>query len=110
LEHVLRDIKVKCLPKDIPQFIEVDVNSLQIGQQITVVGLPKLEGVEYLADTHQTVVNVVAPTILEEKPAETPAGVIAEPEVIAKGKKPEDGEAATVAAAEDKGKKPEAKK
>jgi len=110
LEHVLRDIKVKCLPKDIPQFIEVDVNSLQIGQQITVAGLPKLEGVEYFADAHQTVVNVVAPTILEEKPAETPAGVIAEPEVIAKGKKPEEGEAATVAAAEDKGKKPEAKK
>jgi large subunit ribosomal protein L25 len=108
LEIVLRDIKVKCLPKDIPQFIEVDVTSLQIGQQITVAGLPKLEGVEYLADEHQTVVNVVAPTILEEKPAEAAAGAVAEPEVIAKGKKPEEGEGTP--AADDKGKKPEAKK
>jgi large subunit ribosomal protein L25 len=108
LEHVLRDIKVKCLPKDIPQFIEVDVNSLQIGQQINVAGLPKLAGVEYLADEHQTVISVVAPTILEEKPAEGVAGAAAaEPEVIAKGKKPEEGEAA---AADDKGKKAEPKK
>jgi large subunit ribosomal protein L25 len=107
LEHVLRDIKVKCLPKDIPQFIEVDVNSLQIGQQITVAGLPQLSGVEYLADVHQTVINVVAPTILEEKPAEGAAGAAAEPEVIAKGKKPEEG---AVVAADDKGKKVEPKK
>jgi large subunit ribosomal protein L25 len=107
LEHVLRDMKVKCLPKDIPQFIEVDINSLQIGQQITVAGLPQLSGVEYLADVHQTVVSVVAPTILEEKAAEPVAGAAAEPEVIAKGKKPEEG---AVAAADDKGKKAEPKK
>lgn len=89
LEHFVREIKVKCLPKDIPESIEVDISKLDIGKGIVVGELPKLPGVEYLIDPRTMVVNVVAPkkeevvTSLEGVAAATPT----EPEVISKGKK-----------------------
>ena len=55
------------------------------------------EGVIVLTDPDTTLATVVPPTVMEEKPAEEVAAAAttegAEPEVIAKGKKPEDGEA-----------------
>ena len=103
MEHVLREIKVSCLPTEIPKSINVDVSALEIGQSITVKDLPEMKGVDLLEDASGILVNIVAPTILEEKPVEGAAGV-PEPEVIAKGKKDETVEGAT--AADDKGKKP----
>jgi len=97
LEHFLREIKVKCMPKDIPPYIEVDVSSLDIGKGVTVSELPRISGVEYHADPHAMVVNVVAPK--KEEAAAPAAGPAAEgaapqePEVISKGKKEEEGAA-----------------
>src|SRR6185295_12531214 len=34
LEHVLFKLKVRALPKDLPEFIEVDVSKLEIGQSV----------------------------------------------------------------------------
>jgi large subunit ribosomal protein L25 len=106
LEHFLREIKVKCLPKDIPSYIEVDISALEIGKGITVGELPKISGVEYQADAHAMVVNVVAP---KKEEAAVPAGAEgvagvqaatpAEPEVISKGKKPAEEEEGAAAAA-----------
>jgi len=103
MEHVLREIKVSCLPTEIPKSINVDVSALEIGQSITVKDLPEMKGVDLLEDASGILVNIVAPTILEEKPVESVAGV-PEPEVITKGKKDETAEGA--AAVDDKGKKP----
>jgi len=106
MEHVLREIKATCLPTDIPKSINVDVSALQIGQSITVKDLPAIKGVEFLEEPNGILVNIVAPTILEEKPAEVAVGT-PEPEVITKGKKDETAESAV--ATDDKGKKaPEA--
>ena len=91
LEHIAREVRVSCLPKDIPHQIDVDISKLDIGGGLTVADLPALAGVQILTDPHQLVANVVAPTILEEAPAAEAVGT-AEPEVIAKGKKPEEGE------------------
>lgn len=90
MEYVTRELKVTCLPKDIPHEITVDISKVDIGHGITVADLPKLPGVDILADPHQLVVTVVAPTVLEEAPADAAASPT-EPEVIAKGKKPEEG-------------------
>ena len=49
------------------------------------------EGLKILNDLGQIAVNIVAPTILEEKPAEVLSSEAAEPEVISKGKKEEEG-------------------
>ncbi len=92
LEHVLREIKVRCLPTDMPSKISVDVAALKVGDDITVEQLPKLEGVEYEHDPKSVVVTVIAQAVEEEKPAETAEAQA--PEVIGKGKKEEEGAAA----------------
>lgn len=100
LEHFIREIKVKCLPKDIPSSICVDISALEIGKGIVVGDLPKIEGVEYHADAHAMVVNVVAPKKEEvAAPAEgaVSAAAAVEPEVISKGKKEEVAEGAAEA-------------
>lgn len=98
MEHVIREIKVRCLPTNIPAKINVDVSALGIGQGITVADLPKLEEIEYVHDTSSIVINVLLQKVEEEKPAD--AAVTAEaqaPEVISKGKKDLEGEAAAPA-------------
>lgn len=92
LEHVLRELKVKALPAKIPQRIEVDVSNLQLNESVHVRDLRIPEDVEVLDAPDHIVVNVVQPTA-EEAPAAPAEGAAAgtEPEVIAKGKKEEEG-------------------
>lgn len=98
LEMITRELKVLCLPKDIPQAVNVDISHLEIGKGLSVKDIAAIPGVEILSDQNLLVVNIVAPAAEEVAPAAaTPTGP-AEPEVIAKGKKPEEGEAAAGAA------------
>ena len=99
LEHVMREIKVKCLPTDMPSKISVDVTALKVGDDITVEQLPKLNGVEYIHDSKAVVVTVIAQSVEEEKPVEAAATEPQAPEVISKGKKEEEGAAAAAAPA-----------
>lgn len=121
LESVIRSIRVKCLPTEIPAALDVDVSSLQVGTGIKAKDLKVPAGVELLVDAEAVVVHVVAPTILEEPTAAAAAAPgAAEPEVIKKGKTEEgeegaatgDKKAAAPAAAAKPAdaKKPEAKK
>lgn len=92
LEHNMRSIQVRCLPAAIPSAIDVDVSALNIGDSIHVREL-SVPNVTILSDPDAAVATVVAPTVMEEKPAEdAAAATTAEPEVIAKGKKDEEGE------------------
>jgi large subunit ribosomal protein L25 len=112
LEHITREIRVKCLPNDIPATIDIDVSKLELGHGVKVKDLPKLNGVEYLTPAETIVVNIVAPKVEEVKaptPAEGAAAAAAgEPEVIAKGKKEEEGAAGAAPAAAAGGKAPAA--
>jgi large subunit ribosomal protein L25 len=95
LEAILRDVEVRCLPTAIPAGIDVDVATLNIGDSIHVRDL-SIPDVEILNDPDATLVTVVPPTVIEEKAAEAVEGAepsAAEPEVIAKGKKDEEGAA-----------------
>ncbi len=100
LEHILRNLRVRCLPTDIPDSISVDVSQLQLNQGIKVKDLVLPTGVEAMNDREGLVMNIVAPAA--EEVAATPAAGAApagtEPEVIAKGKKPEEGEEAAAGA------------
>jgi len=96
LEPILREIKVRCLPTAIPQFLEVDVSALDIGDSVHVSAI-QAGDVTIVTEMDATVATVVPPTVhVEEKPAEEVAAAAGaeptEPEVIAKGKK-EEGEA-----------------
>jgi large subunit ribosomal protein L25 len=100
MEFIVREVKVKALPKSIPQKISVDVSSLGIGQGITIDTLPKLEGVDYVQDPSTLIINVIAVTVEEEKPADAAVGAEpAQPEVISKGKKDKEGTEGAAAAA-----------
>mgnify|MGYP001567955809 FL=1 len=90
LEHVLREIEVRCLPNAIPQKIDLDVGKLDVGGQILVSELPVLAEVEYLQDPSQIVLHIIH-VVVEKEPEPAADAVAGEPEVIAKGKK-EEGE------------------
>lgn len=93
LEYVMRELHVECLPKDLPDVIEVDVAALIIGQSIHVSDITPPAGVTLLDQKEQAVFIVAAP-IAEEEVATVEAAVT-EPELIgAKKLEGEEGEAA----------------
>jgi large subunit ribosomal protein L25 len=100
LELVFREIEVECLPGDIPERIEVNVEDLGINDALRVSDIPAIPKVKVLSPADQVVVHVVAikeeaapvaaavaPVAEGEAAAAAPA---AEPEVIKKGKKEEE--------------------
>ncbi|ACA58638.1 50S ribosomal protein L25 [Candidatus Desulforudis audaxviator] len=72
LEQLIRQVEVSCLPRNIPDHIEVDVSGLGIGDAIHVSDLKAPEGVKFETDGDVTVVTLIAPHREEEKaPEET---------------------------------------
>jgi large subunit ribosomal protein L25 len=87
LQEVLRDLHVECLPGDIPEAIDLDIDNLDIGDVIHVrdVSAPN---VRILNDPDIVLVTVVAPTVAElPEDLEAEEGVAGEgePEVIRRG-------------------------
>jgi len=80
LERVLWNLKVECLPKDIPESIVVDVSELDIGDSIHVGDLVLPSGVIALTEPKEVVVTVLTP--MEEEEAVSEEEVAEEPEVI----------------------------
>src|SRR5437660_11340223 len=83
LEHVLFKIKVRALPKDLPEVIRVDVSNLEIGQSIHLGDIKAPAGVEILGDKGISVISVAAPITeaQETAAAEAAAGTGAEVEM-----------------------------
>jgi len=108
LEHILRDVEVRCLPTAIPASIDIDVSHLNIGDSVHVRDL-QAANVEILNDPDTTLATVVPPTVMEEKPAEAAAETVegaTEPELsVERGKKEEPGEEGKEAGKEAKGAK-----
>lgn len=75
-----RDVRVRCLPTAIPEFIEVDVTPLKIGDSLHVKDIPPAEGFEIVAETNFTVASVIPP-ISEAKYEEIVAAPEAEREI-----------------------------
>ncbi len=97
LQPVVREIKVECLPMEIPDFFNVDVSSLDIGHSLHLADIGIPEGVTVIDESNFTLVTVVPPTV-EEAPVveEAPAveGEEAEAPVVGtEEKKEEEGSA-----------------
>lgn len=62
--RILTEAEVSCLPKDLPEFIEVDVAELDMGHSIHLSEISLPEGVEFvqLAHDHDTAVVSIAKT------------------------------------------------
>ncbi|MDB6124181.1 MAG: ribosomal protein [Pedosphaera sp.] len=102
LEHVLFKVKVRALPKDLPEALILDVSHLGIGQAIHIGDIKPPAGVEILGDKHISVIAVAAPlTEAQEAAAAAAEGGTAEVEMI-KEKKEDGAEGAAPAKAGDK--------
>ncbi|HVG31840.1 MAG TPA: 50S ribosomal protein L25 [Pyrinomonadaceae bacterium] len=89
LEQVIREIEIRCDPRNIPDAITLDVSNLGVHDVLHVSDIPADENIEILAQPDSVVATV---GIVREEVVEAPATEEepAEPEVIGKGKKEED--------------------
>ena len=101
LEHLVRELRVRCLPTEIPASIDVDVSGLQLNQGLRAKELKLPEGVEVLMDAESVIIHVLTVHIVEETPVAgaIPGAASTEPEVIKKGKVEEGEEGAAAPAA-----------
>jgi large subunit ribosomal protein L25 len=78
LSLVGRELRVEALPMDVPEHIDVDVSTLEVGDVLRLEDLPAIENVTFLDDPHETVIaNVTIPRALvevEEEEAELEEG------------------------------------
>ncbi len=81
-QHQMIDVEVECLPKDLPEFIEVDVSGLNVDDGVRLSELKLPEGVKLIALAHgedATVISIHIPrAIVEEEPAPAAEAVPAE--------------------------------
>jgi large subunit ribosomal protein L25 len=103
LEHVLFKLKVRALPKDLPEVLIVDVSHLEIGNAIHIGDMKAPAGVEIMGDKHISVLAVAAPLSEAQEAATLEAATTPSGEVEMIKEKKEDGTEAAPAKAGDKG-------
>ena len=94
LEQIVREIDIRCEPREIPDSLDVDVSNLDVHDVLHVSDIQVSEAVEILTDPELVIATV---GIVKEEAEAAPAAEgeePAEPEVIGKGKKEEEGEEA----------------
>jgi large subunit ribosomal protein L25 len=103
VSHLRNDVEVSCLPKDLPEFIDVDLSGVEMNQMVYLADLNVPEGVEVPELTHGRNAPVVSIHHARAEEAEAAPGAEAAAGAVAAA-----SPATPVAAAETKGK--EAKK
>lgn len=90
LQHVKRDLKVSCLPTKLPDFIEVDISSLNIGDHLRVSDVRATDGLTLLDNGESVIASISAPKAVVVKPETEEPEEPVEPAVVArKGTKSE---------------------
>ena len=90
VEHLVRELDLECLPKDLPSIIEVDINPLGLGDSLSVGDVKVPSGIKVLTHPQEVVVSVVLPAKEEVKVEEKEA--VEEVEVVGKEKEIEETE------------------
>lgn len=76
INHLMSDLEIQCLPKDLPEYIEVDMLNIGIGETVHVKELTMPEGVEVYALAHGGgdeeigIATVFMPRVVEETAVE----------------------------------------
>ena len=88
LDEEMREVMIECLPKDVPDFIKVDISSLDIGETLLVKDIKTDEKIKILEDEDKVVVSILAPKAVEveEEEEKEEEEVQEEPEVITEEK------------------------
>jgi large subunit ribosomal protein L25 len=93
LEQLVREVEIRCQPRDIPEHIDVDVTNLKVHDVLHVSDIPVAEGIEILEEPDTAIATI---GVVKEEPVAVAAPLEgeapAEPEVIGKGKKEDEGE------------------
>jgi large subunit ribosomal protein L25 len=115
VQHVMNELEVRCLPKDLPEFITVDLANLQAGHSMHLSSLQLPEGVEAIVPKGEdpTVATVVIPRVLtadEEAAEAAAAATVSAADVPTTAQKAKEEEGAAPAAAGGKEAKPAAGK
>jgi len=103
LEHVLFKVRVRGLPKDLPEQLTVDVSHLNIGQAIHLGEIKTPPGTELIGDKQIPVISVAAPRTEEEEAAEAAEAAAAVPGEVEMIKEKKEGEEAAPAKGAEKG-------
>ena len=75
ISHIVTEVEISCLPKDLPEYIEVDLLNINLGETVHLGNLKLPEGIEIYALTHggdeaQPVVSVHVHHVVEEEAVE----------------------------------------
>lgn len=73
VSHIMTELEVICLPKDLPEFIEVDLLEVNVGETVHLGELKLPDGVEVHALQHggdpaQPVASIQVPRVVEAEP------------------------------------------
>jgi large subunit ribosomal protein L25 len=104
VEHVLKELEISCLPKDLPEFIEVDLGTLQAGHSLHLSAVKLPPGVEAIVPKGEdpTIATIVIPKVMtaEEELAEAAAtAAVSAADVPTTAQKTKEEEAAEAAKA-----------
>ncbi len=66
LEHIRRELRISCMPKNLVDKIDIDVSNLDVGQSLHIEDVSFPPGLNSLEDGDLTIATVVAPSIEEE--------------------------------------------
>jgi len=104
VNHIMNEVEIQCLPDDLPEFVEVNLDKLELGHSIHVTEIALPKGVEILSKLKKDNPAVVTVQI--------PKAIVIEEEVAAPvteiiGEVPAEGEEAAAAAEGKEGEKAE---
>ena len=90
LQHLKRDLKISCLPSVLPNFIEIDVTGLEIGDSIKVQDIRVPEGIAVLdpGDVGVAMVAIVKVSVPQAEEAAVEVEADAEKAAVAEGASP----------------------
>ncbi len=106
VSHMMTDVEITCLPKDLPEYLELDLSEMNINDTKFLADIPLPPGVTipHLAHRNAPVVSIHSPRVAEPEPTAEAAAVPAE------GAAPATGAAPAAAAAPAEAGKAEPKK
>ncbi|MBY7141608.1 50S ribosomal protein L25/general stress protein Ctc [Virgibacillus sp. NKC19-3] len=80
LQQPLYELQVRAKPRDIPEEITVNIESMGVGDSITIADLPKAAKYEFLEDEDTTIATILTPDTLDD--IEESSDENAEPELV----------------------------
>jgi large subunit ribosomal protein L25 len=79
VDVVRRTVEIECLPRDVPEHLDIDYTELKIGEKLTVRNLSFGKG-RILTDLDEIILKLNTNTFIEEAPAAVEGDAVAVPE------------------------------